>query len=77
MHAAEAFRNVTTNAGAVLIRLLQDYAQAEFGLARALAMQGDTAGAKQAYHDFFNIWKDADPDLPQLAQGKAEFSVLK
>jgi hypothetical protein len=40
-------------------------------------MQGDTASAKQAYHDFFNTWKDADPNLPQLAQAKAEFSALK
>jgi hypothetical protein len=43
----------------------------------ALAMKGDTAGAKQAYHDFFAAWKDADPDLPQLVQAKAEFSALK
>jgi hypothetical protein len=47
------------------------------GLARALVMQGDTAGAKQAYHDFFNTWKNADPNLPQLAQAKAELSALK
>jgi hypothetical protein len=40
-------------------------------------MQGNTAGAKQAYHDFFTTWKDADPDLPQLVQAKAEFSALK
>ena len=31
----------------------------------------------QAYHDFFNTWKDADPDLPQLAQAKAEFAALR
>ena len=59
------------------VQVLQDYPQAQLGLARALAMQGDTAGAKQAYHDFFNTWKDADPDLPQLVQAKAEFSALK
>jgi hypothetical protein len=27
-----------------------------------------------AYHEFFNTRKDADPDLPQLAQAKGEFS---
>ncbi len=52
---------------------LQDYPQAQLGLARALAMQGDAAAAKQAYQDFFQTWKDADPDLPQLVQAKAEF----
>jgi eukaryotic-like serine/threonine-protein kinase len=75
--AAEAFRKVTTNPGASLGQGLQDYPQAQLGLARALALQGNTAGAKQAYHDFFNTWKDADPSLPQLAQAKAEFAALK
>ena len=77
VRAAEAFRKVTTSQGCSISQGLQDYPQAQLGLARALAMQGDTAGAKQAYHDFFNTWKDADPDLPQLAQAKAEFSALK
>ncbi len=75
--ASEAFRKVLSAKGAHLSQNLQDYPQAQLGLARALAMQSDTAGAKQAYHDFFNTWKDADPDLPQLAQAKAEFSALK
>ena len=78
--AADAFRKVVAAKGATMMNgqsPLQDYPQAQLGLARALAMQGDTAGAKQAYHDFFNTWKDADPDLPQLAQAKAEFSALK
>jgi eukaryotic-like serine/threonine-protein kinase len=75
--ATEAFRKVIAAKGAHLTQNLQDYPQAQLGLARALAMQGDTAGAKQAYHDFFTTWKDADPDLPQLAQAKAEFSALK
>ncbi len=77
VNAAEAFRKVTTNPGAALGQGLQDFAQAQLGLARALAMQGNTAGAKQAYHDFFTTWKDADPNLPQLTQAKAEFSALK
>jgi serine/threonine protein kinase/tetratricopeptide (TPR) repeat protein len=76
-NAAEAFRKVIAAKGAVVSQGLQDYPQAQLGLARALAMQGDTAGAKQAYHDFFNTWKDADPNLPQLAQAKSEFSALK
>jgi eukaryotic-like serine/threonine-protein kinase len=76
INAAEAFRKVTTNPGAALASS-QDYPQAQLGLARALVLQGNTAGAKQAYHDFFTTWKDADPDLPQRTQAKAEFSALK
>ncbi len=44
------------------------------GLARAYAMQGDTAKAKSAYQDFLTLWKDADPDIPILKQAKAEYA---
>ena len=50
---------------------------AHLGLARAYAVQGDTAKAKSAYQDFFAIWKDADPDIPILKQAKAEYAKLQ
>jgi hypothetical protein len=43
-NVSEAFLKVTKNPGAAVAHRLQDYAQAELGLARARAMQGDTAG---------------------------------
>jgi predicted negative regulator of RcsB-dependent stress response len=46
-------------------------------LARAYAMQGDTAKAKAAYQDFLTLWKDADPDIPILIAAKAEYAKLK
>jgi hypothetical protein len=52
-------------------------ALAHVGLARAYAMQGDTAKAKAAYQDFFTLWKDADPDIPILKQAKAEYAKLQ
>jgi hypothetical protein len=39
-------------------------ALAHLGLARAYALQGGAAKARAAYNDFFNLWKDADPDIP-------------
>jgi hypothetical protein len=50
---------------------------ARLGLGRAYALSGDSAKAKDAYKDFFALWKDADPDISLLAQAKAEFAVLK
>jgi len=50
-------------------------ALARLGLARAYAMQGDTA--KAAYQDFLTLWKDADTDIPILKQAKAEYAKLK
>ena len=52
-------------------------ALARLGLARAYAMQGDTAKARTAYQDFLTLWKDADPDLPVLKAAKAEYARLK
>jgi predicted Zn-dependent protease len=52
-------------------------ALARLGLARAYAMQGETAKAKAAYQDFLTLWKDADPDVPILIQAKAEYAKLQ
>ena len=46
-------------------------------LARAYVTQGDTPKARTAYQDFFGVWKNADPDLPILKQGKAEYARLQ
>ena len=35
------------------------------------------AKARAAYKDFFDIWKDADPDIPVLKEAKAEYAKLK
>jgi serine/threonine protein kinase len=52
-------------------------ALARLGLARAYALQGDTAKAKAAYQDFLTLWKDADPDIPILKEAKAEYAKLQ
>jgi serine/threonine protein kinase/tetratricopeptide (TPR) repeat protein len=52
-------------------------ALAHLGLARAYAMQGDTAKAKAAYQDFLTLWKDADPDIPIFIAAKAECAKLQ
>jgi tetratricopeptide (TPR) repeat protein len=52
-------------------------ALARLGLARAYALQGDTAKAHAAYQDFLTLWKDADPDIPILRQAKEEYAKLK
>ena len=52
-------------------------ALARLGLARAYAMEGNTAKARAAYQDFLTLWKDADPDIPILKEAKAEYARLK
>jgi tetratricopeptide (TPR) repeat protein len=53
------------------------HALARLGLGRAAAMNGDTAGARKAYQDFFALWKDADSDLPVLVQARKEYEQLR
>ncbi len=50
---------------------------AHLGLARAAAIAGDTSKSRQAYQDFFALWKDADPDIPILIEAKQEYEKLK
>ena len=49
----------------------------QLGLARAYALQGDSAKARTAYQDFLAAWKDADSDLLPLKQAKAEYAKLQ
>jgi hypothetical protein len=52
-------------------------ALAHLGLGRAYAMEGDAAKATAAYHDFFVLWEQADPENAILKQAKAEYAKLK
>jgi tetratricopeptide (TPR) repeat protein/predicted Ser/Thr protein kinase len=49
-------------------------ALARLGLARAYALQGNTAKTRTAYQAFFVLWQDADPDIPILREAKAEYT---
>jgi tetratricopeptide (TPR) repeat protein len=51
-------------------------ALAPLGLARAYAVSGDQAKTKAAYQDFFQLWKDADADIPILNEARAEYAKL-
>jgi predicted Ser/Thr protein kinase len=53
------------------------YPLSYLGVGRAWALAVDSTKAKTAYQSFFAMWKDADSDLPVLAQAKKEFGALK
>jgi eukaryotic-like serine/threonine-protein kinase len=52
------------------------YALGYLGLGRAYAMAGDKPNAKKAYDVFFTEWKNADSDLPVIAEAKKEYAQL-
>jgi hypothetical protein len=55
----------------------QFYSLSYLGMARGSALAGDSAKAKKAFQDFFQLWKDADPDIVVLKQAKAEYARLR
>jgi tetratricopeptide (TPR) repeat protein/predicted Ser/Thr protein kinase len=73
--AAAEYQKILAHRG--LMFNYQNGALAHLGLARAYALQGDTAKAKAAYQDFLTLWKDADPDIPVLVAAKSEYAKLK
>jgi tetratricopeptide (TPR) repeat protein len=52
------------------------YALSYLGLGRAYAMAGNKPDAKKAYDAFFSEWKNADADLPVIAEAKKEYAQL-
>jgi hypothetical protein len=52
-------------------------AMARLQLARALALSGDTAKAKNAYDDLFALWSGADPGIPIVDEARAEYARLQ
>lgn len=51
-------------------------ALARLGRARAYSLAGQTANARDAYRQFLDLWKDADPGLPILRQARHESEAL-
>jgi tetratricopeptide (TPR) repeat protein len=81
--AADEFQRIVDHKGAswgatwVHPNWGQYYSLSYLGMARGFALAGDTAKARRAYQDFFELWKDADSDVPFLKQAKAEYAQLQ
>jgi len=73
--AAAEFQKLLDHPG--VVRNFPLSALAHLQLGRAYAMAGNTVKARGAYQDFFDLWKDSDPDIPVLQQAKLEFGKLQ
>jgi len=73
--AAAEFKKVIDQRGIDILSCT--HVLAHLGLGRALALNGDTAGARKSYQDFFALWKDADHDLPVLVEARKEYEALR
>ena len=73
VEAASEFQKIVDHRGANWGPV---YPLSYLGLARAAALAGDVARARNAYESFFSLWKDADPDIAILMQARKESSEL-
>jgi serine/threonine protein kinase/tetratricopeptide (TPR) repeat protein len=69
------FKKIVANRGLDATSLL--YPLAHLAIARTRVLIGDTDEARRYYHEFFKLWRDADPDLPVVVAAKKELAVLK
>jgi tetratricopeptide (TPR) repeat protein len=74
-NAIDSFQNATRLKGRAYINR-GPYALSYLGLGRAYAMAGNKPDAKKAYDVFFAEWKNADADLPVIAEAKKEYAQL-
>jgi serine/threonine protein kinase/tetratricopeptide (TPR) repeat protein len=73
--ASAEFHRILDHRGEATLSVL--YPLARLGLARAIALTGDTDKSRKEYQSFFELWKNADTDLPILVEAKHRFQLLK
>ncbi len=73
--AAVEFERIRTQRGWDAYSPLYPLAQLE--LARVYHLRGDQTLARQAYDEFFTVWRDADASLPVLLNARKEASTLR
>jgi tetratricopeptide (TPR) repeat protein len=73
--AALEFQKILDHRGVVLNSVIG--ALSHVGLARAHALQGDAQSARTSYENFFDLWRDADKDMPILIAAKSEYAKLQ
>jgi tetratricopeptide (TPR) repeat protein len=72
--AVTEFQKIVERPGVVVSESIATLAY--LGLARGYAMNGEAAKAKSAYEEFFQLWKDADGDVPVLKAARAEYGRI-
>jgi serine/threonine protein kinase/predicted Zn-dependent protease len=53
------------------------YVRSFYKLGQVLERKGDKAGAVRSYHNFLDLWKDADPGMPEVEDAKRRLAGLQ
>ena len=74
--AREVFENITALTTGRQ-RYGDIYAKSFFMLAEIAGQQGDRARARENYRKFLDLWKDADPGIPEIEEAKRRLAGLQ
>ncbi len=74
LHAAAEFQRILDHRGVAPLSVL--YPMSYVQHARASMLAHDVASARHDYETFFELWKNADADVPILKQARAEYAKL-
>jgi len=58
-----------------ILKLNPNYPLAHFHLAQAYEQKGQAEKARELYRRFLEVWKNADPDLPEVITAKSRLSI--
>jgi predicted Zn-dependent protease len=72
--AAAEYRAITDNPGIDPVSPM--YPLAYLGLARAYSLEGKRVESRAAYERVFDLWKEADANLPVLQEARREYAKL-
>ncbi len=70
LEAAAEFRKITEHRGYEILSPLSPLAH--LGIARAMALTGNTDASKKAYEAFLTLWQEADANLPIFKEARRE-----
>ncbi len=73
--AAAEYRQIISHHGVDGLSIL--YPLAYLGLARAEAQLGNKSTSRTQYERFFDLWKNADTNLPVLLKARQEYAALQ
>jgi len=71
-HAVVEFQKILDHPGVAIAAPTGPLARLQ--MARGLMLTGNRDAAAAAYRQFFDAWKDADPDIPVLKEARAEYA---
>jgi hypothetical protein len=72
--AAKDYHMILDNPG--VNPIAPEYSLSHLRLAHVLSVQNHRAAALSEFQAFFNVWKEADLDLPLLARARQEYDKL-